>query len=64
VQQPGIDAGDFAAWLSQALVRAERAHFPPGYAPPSPLGIAAFALRVYRVFLSPAGAAFDRGACA
>jgi hypothetical protein len=59
------------------FVRAERAHFPPGHAPLNSLGIAALALRVYPVFLSPgppasaadtaramvaAAAAFDLGA--
>jgi hypothetical protein len=58
-----------------AFIRDARAHFPPGTAPLSPLGIAALALRVYPLFRSgdppqsaadmaravvAAGAAFDR----
>ena len=58
-----------------ALIRDARAHFPPGTAPLSPLGIAALALRVYPLFQSAdppqsaadmaravvaAGTAFDR----
>jgi uncharacterized protein len=68
-----------AIQAAATFVRVERAHFPPGYAPLNPLGIAALALRVYPVFLPPgppsgaantaraviaAVAAFDRGACA
>jgi hypothetical protein len=59
-----------------AFIRDAQEQFPPGAAPRNPLGIAALALRVYPVFLSPgppanladtvravlaAGAAFDRG---
>ncbi len=59
-----------------AFIRAAHEHFPVGVAPRNPLGIAALALRVYPVFLSPgppdhaadtvraiiaAIAAFDRG---
>jgi hypothetical protein len=58
-----------------AFIRDARAHFPPGTAPLSPLGIAALALRVYPLFQSAdppqsaadmaravvaAGTAFDR----
>ncbi len=68
-----------AIQAAASFVRAERAHFPPGYAPLNALGIAALALRVYPVFMPPgppsraadtaravvaASAAFERGACA
>lgn len=42
-----------AIQAAATFIRAARAHFPPGRAPVSPLGIAALALRVYPLFLQP-----------